>query len=179
MDELIDIVNLQGIPTGNACLKSFAHQNGILHASVHIWLYTPSNEILIQKRKENKDTFPNLWDISVAGHIGSGELAITAAIREVKEEIDLTIHLQDLISIGIFEEKHHHPNGIIDHEIHHIYLAQLNCNISELTPQKEEVAALKLIPIQELENNYTNHQLYVPHSPEYYQYVINKLKEIK
>ena len=179
MDELIDIVNLQGTPTGNACLKSFAHQNGILHASVHIWLYTANNEILIQKRKEDKETFPNLWDISVAGHIGSGEIPINAAIREIKEEIDLTISKEQLNYIQIFEEKHHHPNGIIDHEIHHIYLAKLDCELSDLTPQKEEVAALKLISIQELENNYTNNHLYVPHSNEYYQYVIKKLKEIK
>lgn len=179
MDELIDIVNLQGEPTGNACLKSFAHQNGILHASVHIWFYAENQKILIQKRKEDKDTFPNLWDVSVAGHIASGEDPKSAAVREVKEEIDLTIDQEDLISIGIFEEKHHHPNRMIDYEIHHIYLAKLNCAITELTPQKEEVSDLKLIDIQELEKNYTDDETYVPHNHEYYDYIIKKLKEIK
>lgn len=179
MDELIDIVNSQGIPTGNTCLKSFAHQNGILHASVHIWLYTSDGKILIQKRKEDKDTFPNLWDVSVAGHMHAKELPIEAAVREVKEEINLTLDKQELKYIKICNEKHQHPNGIIDHEIHHVFIAQLNCDITDLTPQKEEVAALKLIDIQELENNYTHDDLYVPHSKKYYNYIIHKLKEIK
>ncbi|ANW96587.1 hypothetical protein AXE80_09980 [Wenyingzhuangia fucanilytica] len=177
MDELIDIVNLQGEPTGNACLKSFAHQNGILHASVHIWLYTSNQEILIQKRKEDKETFPNLWDVSVAGHIAAGETAINAALREVKEEVDLTLSKKGLKYIGIFEEKHQHANGIIDHEIHHIYLAQLNCDLTALTPQKEEVSAIKLISLQEFEKNYKDSNVYVAHHHEYYHYIIKKLKE--
>ncbi|MGY5354543.1 NUDIX hydrolase [Wenyingzhuangia sp. IMCC45467] len=176
MDELIDIVNLQGQPTGNACLKSFAHQNGILHASVHIWFYTTDDKILIQKRKENKDTFPNLWDVSVAGHIGSGETPIEAAIREVKEEIDLTVDKKELKYIDFFEEKHHHPNGIIDYEIHHIYIAQLKIDIKELTPQQEEVSDLKLIDITTLEKNYSDKNTYVPHTNQYYNYIIKKLK---
>ncbi len=179
MDELIDIVNSQGIPTGKTCLKSYAHLNGILHASVHIWLYNNDGKILVQKRKENKDTFPNLWDVSVAGHINSGELPIEAAIREVKEEVDLNLDKHHLEYFKFYTEKNQHPNGMIDNEIHHIYIALLNCDISKLTPQKEEVAAIKLIDIEELEKHYKDSSYFVPHSQQYYNYIIHKLKEIK
>ncbi|MDO6739041.1 NUDIX domain-containing protein [Wenyingzhuangia sp. 2_MG-2023] len=177
MDELIDIVNLEGQPTGNACLKSFAHQNGILHASVHIWLYTKDQKILVQKRKNTKETFPGLWDISVAGHIGTGETTLQAAVREIAEEIGCIMPTNHLNYLRIWEDKHYHSNGITDHEIHHIYVGELTLSLEQLTPQQEEVAAIKFIDINELSSDCNNPQLFVPHPREYYQYIINTLKE--
>lgn len=177
MDELIDIVNTKGEPTGNTCMKSYAHQNGTLHASTHIWLYSSKGEVLIQKRSCSKDIFPNLWDVSVAGHIESGELPINAATREIKEEINLSISKDQLSYKGIWEEKHEHINGLIDHEIHHIYLAELKTNVQQLSAQKEEVSDLKMISLNHLENNYNNTSIFVPHNSLYYQQVIQLIKE--
>lgn len=179
MDERIDVVNTKGMPTGKTCLKSEAHQHGILHGTVHIWLHTKDLQILIQKRSESKEIYPNLWDVSVAGHISSGESPILAALREVKEEIDLSINQEQLKSIPPFEEKHYHANNIVDHEIHHIYLVKLHVDLSKLTPQKEEVEALRLISTKELQNNYTNPDVFVPHTPEYYKHILKYLKENK
>lgn len=178
MDELIAIVDLNGTPTGKTCFKSFAHKNGILHASVHIWLYTSEQKILIQKRKETKDVFPNLWDVSVAGHISDGETPMTAALRETQEEIGLDLTQQELKYLGIWEDKHHHENGIVDHEIHHLYIAQLSKELSELTLQEEEVAAIRLIDFTEFETSFTNKNTFVPHPKAYYEYIINALKKI-
>ncbi len=91
MDERVDILDEQGKPTGESCLKSEAHRNGLLHPTIHVWLYTPDGRVLIQQRGENKATHPLLWDVSVAGHVSAGEEVITAAIREVEEEVGLTI----------------------------------------------------------------------------------------
>jgi isopentenyl-diphosphate delta-isomerase len=85
MDELIDILNADGVPLGKTAMKSKAHKKGLFHATVHIWFYTEDGKLLIQKRTSNKDTHPGLWDVSVAGHIGSGESIIDSAIREVQE----------------------------------------------------------------------------------------------
>ena len=40
MDELIDIVDKDGNPTGESALKSEAHKNGWYHNTIHLWLYT-------------------------------------------------------------------------------------------------------------------------------------------
>lgn len=177
MDELIDIVDLNGTPTGKTCLKSFAHKNGILHASVHVWFYTTEQKLLIQKRKETKDVYPNLWDVSVAGHIGSGETPISAAIREVKEEIGLNVTQEELSYLCIWEDKHHHDHGIMDHEIHYLYIAELKTKLSQLSIQKEEVAAIQLMDLKEFETSFTNKETFVPHPNTYYQYIINTIKE--
>ena len=58
---------------------------------MHIWFYTDDQRILLQKRASVKKVFPNHWDVSVAGHVGAGEKIEVAAIREVHEEIGLSI----------------------------------------------------------------------------------------
>lgn len=177
MDEYIELLNEDGTPSGKRCLKSIAHLNGYFHASVHIWFYTKDGEILLQKRKHNKDTFPNLWDVSVAGHISFGETEQIAALREVNEEIGLTIFENDLEFIGNTQHKNKHHEKLIDVELHHIYIGELKKPISELKIQEEEVADLKLMPIDDFEialkNDTSN---YVPHGTKYYQKIISALK---
>ena len=181
MDEYIELLDSNGTPNGKKCLKSIAHKNGYFHASVHIWIYTKSGEVLIQKRKHNKDTFPNLWDISVAGHISFGENHKTSALRETQEEIGLTTSTDSLIYLGTSEHKNIHlSKGIIDHELHHIYLTELNADFNDLTIQEEEVAAIKLIDIFQLEkelNDPSTKENYVPHGEKYYSRIFEAIKK--
>lgn len=180
-DELIDILN-DDLTVSKTCLKSDAHKHGYLHASIHVWFYTDSGEILIQKRSSTKIAFPNLWDVSVAGHISTGENEITAALREVEEEIGLVISKDAILKIGSYHETHQHRPDFIDNEIHLIYISKLYTPINELKIQKEELSAIKLISIdifkKELENpNFS--KTYVPHSEKYYKFVLqNILKQI-
>ena len=74
------------ISTRTTASRSIVHQNGLWHNSVHIWIVSPSSssasqcststssataDILLQKRSSTKDTFPNRYDISCAGHVSS------------------------------------------------------------------------------------------------------------
>ena len=54
MDELIDILTSEGKATGKSALKSEAHHHGWFHATVHIWLFTADEKILLQKRALTK-----------------------------------------------------------------------------------------------------------------------------
>ena len=147
MDEHIDILDSHGNPTGKTCLKSIAHQHGYFHATVHIWLYTRDEKVLLQKRAATKKVFPNIWDISVAGHIGAGENILDAAIREIEEEIGLLLQKENLIKIGTRKHQVSHNNGIQDNEFHHVFIAELQVPIENLSVQEEEVAGLKLFDL--------------------------------
>lgn len=144
MDEFLDILTDEGKSTGVIRLKSEAHQLGLFHATVHIWFYTDCGQILMQKRGTQKETFPNHWDVSVAGHIHAGESIDEAAIREIHEEIGLTIDAQQLQEIKIRKNQIIHPNGIIDNEFQHVFISKLETAINELKMQAEEVADLGL-----------------------------------
>jgi len=177
MDELIDILTAEGKPTGKSALKSEAHKNGWFHATVHIWLFTADEKIVLQKRALTKKVFPGLWDISVAGHIGAGETIMNAAKREVFEEIGLQLEAKDLIKIDTRIHQITHKNGIIDNEHHHVFMAELKVSISELTIQKEEVDAIQLFELSTLINTKKLENVLLSEFHEYYCSVHNKIHQ--
>lgn len=178
-DEYVDIL-ADDLTITKTCLKSEAHKNGWLHPTVHIWFFTDKGEILIQKRAKNKSSFPNLWDVSVAGHIGAGEEVINSAIREIREEIGLSVLHEDLDKIGLFKERFVHDIDYTDNEIHHIYLAKLELDIGLLRIQREELSEIRLISMISFESAAKKSQdsiFLVPHYPDYYSFVLNKIKK--
>jgi isopentenyl-diphosphate delta-isomerase len=175
MDELIDILTPEGEPTGKTALKSEAHKNGWFHATVHIWLFTSDEKILLQKRALTKKVFPGIWDISVAGHIGAGEKIIEGAKREVFEEIGLQLKEKDFTKIGTRIHQVKHKNGIQDNEHHHVFIVELKVPISSLTMQEEEVAGLELWDLTVLKNTKNLENVLLPEFHEYYVSVYDKI----
>ena len=89
MEEMLDLVNEQGDPIGRAVPRSEAHRLGLRHRTSHVWLVRRKNgvlEVLLQKRSDEKDSFPGCYDISSAGHIPAGQGFVDSALRELKEE---------------------------------------------------------------------------------------------
>ncbi|WP_034044788.1 NUDIX hydrolase [Wocania ichthyoenteri] len=179
MDEFIDIVTKQGKPTGKSALKSIIHQKGYYHNTAHIWFYTKNGEILLSQRSAKKLICPLLWDVSVAGHIDAGESIEQAAIRETKEEIGLSVSEKDLNRIGVFECFQTYESGIIDNEFHHTFISELKVSLSELTPQIEEVEALKLVSAYDfdelIDNIDANNNHLVPSNKSYYETVFHHI----
>ncbi|WP_299016681.1 NUDIX domain-containing protein [uncultured Polaribacter sp.] len=180
MDELIDILTPDGKPTGKTALKSEAHKNGWFHATVHIWLFTKDEKILLQKRAITKKVFPGLWDISVAGHIGAGESVLESAKREVLEEIGLSLNENDFIKIGTRIHQVAHANGIKDNEHHHVFIAELKVPVSKLKVQEEEVDDIKLFDLTVLKDTKNLENVLLSRFHEYYvgvyEKIINHLK---
>lgn len=182
MDEFLDIWDDFGQPTGQVCNKSLAHQKGFFHPTVHIWFYTSTPSLLLQKRGSNKETFPNLWDVSVAGHVAAGESILEGALREVLEEIGLQLNTDDLRLIDVRKNINQFSNGITDCEFQHVFLAEFKTDIKALKIQTEEVDAVRLFTFDELETcRRKQHPIFsiVPADMNYYRYVMDEvLKQI-
>lgn len=179
MDEWVDVLDASGKKTGERILKSDAHRKGVFHPTVHIWFYTENGEVLLQQRSFRKETFPLLWDVSVAGHLGAGEGISAGALRETKEEIGLEVLEQELIPVGMFKSVQKHDNGILDCEFHHTFICPLSLPLSSLDLQNEEVEATKLVPLTEWEIDLFSEagkSAFVPHDEMYYREVIRAIK---
>ena len=179
MEEWVDLLDTDGNNTGQRILKSEAHQKGLFHPTVHIWLYTDTGEVLLQQRAKIKKTFPLCWDVSVAGHVSAGETILAGAIREIKEEIGLDVVENDLKPIGVFKSVQAHHSGLVDCEFHHTFVCLLKQPVASLCKQEEEVAELLLKPIDIWEKDLFSKAPslpYVPHSLEYYKEVISALR---
>jgi isopentenyl-diphosphate delta-isomerase len=114
MDEFLDIVDNDDLVTGRE-LRSVVHQLGLQHRGVHIFLFTTDGRILIQKRSADRSAYPSMWDGSVSEHVKAGESYLNAAIRGIKEELNLTgLDLKPLITFKM----NYGPN---DNEISRLY----------------------------------------------------------
>lgn len=91
-DEWFPIVDEDGNVTGKA-LRSVCHDGTsmLLHPVVHLHLFNTKGDLFLQKRAESKDIEPGKWDTSVGGHVGLDESVDAALLREVREELGLTI----------------------------------------------------------------------------------------
>ncbi|WP_040253957.1 NUDIX hydrolase [Psychroserpens mesophilus] len=179
MEEYIDIVDINGKPTGVSVPKSEIHAKGHLHNTAHLWCFNSKGEILLQQRAASKVICPLLWDVSVAGHIDAGETPEQAALREAKEEIGINLSEGQLIKIGIFKCFQSYPNGIVDNEFHNTFIAEIQININELTPQEDEVEALKFVTLEEFDsllNMSTTNNHFVSSNRKYYEIVVDAIK---
>jgi isopentenyldiphosphate isomerase len=77
-----------------------AHAEGIWHRSIGLWLYTSDRKVIVQRRSELKDTNPGNWQMSVAGHVSSGDSVEEAVLSEAHEELGLTLSRDDLRFVG-------------------------------------------------------------------------------
>ncbi|KAA5823612.1 NUDIX domain-containing protein [Algibacter amylolyticus] len=184
MDEYLDIVDAHRKPTGKTELKSVIHAKGYYHNTAHIWFYTKDCKILLSQRSAKKNICPLLWDVSVAGHIDAGETIESGAIREVEEEIGLSISEKALHKIGVFECFQSYDNGIIDNEFHNTFIAELNVPLEKLVKQEEEVEALKLVSFEAFKTLIAtighNNNHFVPSNKAYYDLVLKAItKQIK
>lgn len=86
---LVLIVDKKDKPIGSAS-KQESWEKGLIHRIVRFMVEDKQGNILLQKRSDALPLYPGRWDNSVAGHVDAGEDNLTAALRELKEEIGLT-----------------------------------------------------------------------------------------
>ncbi|PTX61361.1 isopentenyldiphosphate isomerase [Kordia periserrulae] len=179
--ELIDILDEHGNPTGEILPKREVHRYGHFHASTHLWLYTKTGKIVLQLRAATKPNFPNRWDVSVAGHISSGETAKETAIREAEEELGIKVQSAKLQHIGRFRIDYQHAEDYRDREFITIFASEIPDAPLIVTLQEEEVADVTLIPLAQVEAELTDTKLaqkYVPFNKAYAKEVFEKLHSL-
>jgi isopentenyl-diphosphate delta-isomerase type 1 len=85
-EELFDVVNERDQVVGQLP-RAEVHRRGLRHRAVHVLIFNAKGEVFLQKRSAKKDTFPQRWDSSAAGHLSPGEEYDACALREVEEEL--------------------------------------------------------------------------------------------
>jgi len=96
--EFFDWVDEDDCVIGRASRQEI-HQKHLMHRSVHVFVFNSSGNLFLQKRAETKDESPGLWDTSSSGHVDSGEDYITAANRELMEELNICESLSFIMKL--------------------------------------------------------------------------------
>ncbi len=88
--EKLEIVDSEGRVIGLAERSELHGNPSLIHKVVHVLVFNRKGELLLQKRSRRKDVAPGKWDTSVGGHVGAGEAVLSAARREMEEELGIT-----------------------------------------------------------------------------------------
>lgn len=169
MEEFLDILDAEGKKTGKSKSYDDVHRTGLIHRTAHVWFLNSKNELLLQKRSANKRAYPNLWDISAAGHVSAGQTSLEAAKRETEEELGLG--LPDSMFEYLFTVEEHvvlNNGTYVNNEFQDVYLVRSDVNLSELKLPADEVSEVRWVGIEEFRSwiNGEGKKL-VPHDEEF------------
>lgn len=143
--EYLDVVDENGLPTGEVVSRARAHELGLRHRTTHVWVVRRSGtgfDILLQKRSMEKESFPGFYDTSSAGHVPAGEEPLPSALRELSEELGIEARPEELHYAGMFSTRYEqvfHGRLYKDSEVASLYVYDRSVDAAELRLQASEV----------------------------------------
>jgi len=132
------LVNEQDLPQGFMD-KMEVHRKGLLHRAISVFIFNNNGEMLLQKRASGKYHSAGLWTNTCCSHPLPGEATVDAAHRRLREEMNLKVTLKPLLQ---FQYTATFDNGLIEHELDHVYFGLCDDNP---TPDPLEAEAWKYI----------------------------------
>ncbi len=82
--------------------RNYVHKQRLWHRTTGIWVINNNRQILCQKRSLKKDVNPGFWEAFFGGHLEPNVDYLASAVREVNEELALSISEKDLAFYKIF-----------------------------------------------------------------------------
>jgi isopentenyldiphosphate isomerase len=179
------------------------HRVGYWHEAFHCWFISNVqgiNYIYLQLRSKNKKDYPNLLDITAAGHLLADEV-VKDGVREVKEEIGIDVAFEDIVQLGVMDYCVV-KEDFIDKELANVFLYKSENTFDDFTLQMEEVSGIvraKFTDFAQLwfgerdeieingfeinndgkkliNNENVNRDKFVPHQISFYKEVIQKIQ---
>jgi isopentenyldiphosphate isomerase len=181
------------------------HRIGHWHEAFHCWFISREegiDYIYLQIRSDAKKDYPNLLDITAAGHLLAHEI-VNDGIREVKEEVGIDVSFKELVPLGVFKYCVTREN-FIDKELANVFVYKSNKTMDEFKLQKEEVSGMVKaelnsfydfwlgtkdeISVEGFEMNKAGKKVpisktvdknrFVPHEKTYYESVVKSIKGV-
>ena len=126
--------------------KLAAHQKGVRHMAVSVFVMA-EGKVLIQQRALGKYHTPGLWANTCCTHPEWGEDMSDCAVRRLDQE--LGIKGLDPAHRGQVEYRADVGNGLIEHEVVEVFLAETSLDLP-LAPDPDEVMNTRWIDYDDL-----------------------------
>lgn len=176
--ELIDVLDENGVITGEVATRDEVHRRGLWHRAIVVAIVNEKNEVLLQQRAANKEKNANMWDISVAGHISAGQDSLSAAAREINEEVNVLLgyrtEIKDFRYMYCFRKEQIYREDFIERQYYDFFILRTSgVDDRTLRFQLDEVQAVKFVGLDELQRMANEGALVS--RPEVYSVLINFL----
>lgn len=150
MDEMSDTFDANYRHTGVAA-RAVVHRDGIWHQTFHCWIAGDRGSggfVVLQLRSPSKKNYPNMLDITAAGHLAAGETP-EEGVRELEEELGLSIDSTHLRRLGIKHDIMDETTGVRNREFAHVFLLRDDRQLAQYKLQEDEVSGLVEMPLHE------------------------------
>lgn len=111
------------------------------HLVIHVCIINKQGQLLIQKRRDDKQGWPGKWDFSAGGSAVQGDTNRDAAERETYEELGLQLDLTN---------RRPHFTINFDDGYDDFFIVHQDINIEKLSFPTEEVQEVKWVTKHEL-----------------------------
>ena len=203
---MLRIFDENRLPIGVATREQ-VHKLGLWHETFHCLFIGKEkfeDYLYFQLRSPVKKDYPNLLDITAAGHILAHE-TIDDGVREVKEEIGIDVSTKDLVSLGVIDY-YVTKADFIDQELANVFLYEYDkSTFDDFTLQAEEVSGIFKVEFTSFEklwlgmlaevtiegfeldtngekvrtNRIVNKSSFVPHEDSYYESILKSIKQYR
>ena len=159
MSEAVILVDENDSAIGSASKVSAHYQAGLLHRAFSVLMFDREGRLLLQKRADDKVTFPGVWANSCCSHPLSSETESElidasgvkrAAIRKLHQELGISpdeLSLDDFHFVTKMMYSARMNSDWIEREIDHILVIQADVDIKI---NQNEVSEIKWVSKQEL-----------------------------
>ena len=160
MAEALILVNEQDRPIGRAS-KVKAHRHaGAYHRAFSVMLFDEHDRLLLQRRADDKITFPGIWANTCCSHPldvpeerdeTDGIGVRRAAVRKLEQELGIKdVGVDDLAYVGRFRYQARQDETWIEREVDHLLVGR----VSDLSvnPNPNEVAEVRWVSHDDLES---------------------------
>ena len=138
--ELVDLYDENRVPLGKTAERYGKKDRGEYRMVVHVCLFSPEGQLLIQKRTDSKHIWPGKWDVSIGGGVDAGETSRQGAEREFLEELGYPLDLTGVrpsVTVNF-------DGGFDDY-----YIVKRELDITRLQLQEEEVVDVRWVTREE------------------------------
>jgi len=159
----LNIVDENGNIIGEETRENI-HKQGLLHREIHVWFYTPKGGIIFQHREKNKDTYPDLLDATVGGHVEIGADYENAALQELKEETGISAVKNNLTFIQMVKSKTYDKvTETTNNVIRAIYAYLYDDKVEDLRVEKGKAIGFETWPLEKIFNiSAKNRKRFIP-----------------
>jgi isopentenyl-diphosphate Delta-isomerase len=148
-DEMLILVNPKDEEIGWEDKARCHLGDGILHRAFSIFIFNDNNELLIQKRSDQKLLWPLFWSNSCCSHPRKGEKIESAAQRRLEEELGIKTRLKYLYK---FQYQAAFKDVGSENELCSVFIGKSD---GQVQVNKNEIAEWKYLKAENLDTELT------------------------
>ena len=139
MEEYWDIYDKNRVFQNRTIRRGDTFADGEYYVCCEVWIQNSKGEMMVTQRHPKKKA-GGLWEF-VGGGVLAGETTLQASVREMKEEIGISLTENELSLLDVYKQR----NYFMD-----IYLVQKDVNIENIVLDENETVNAKWVSKEEL-----------------------------